>query len=32
MNALTLETGVLDQYKLIERMVRSAFAKDKPKK
>ena len=32
MNALTLETGVLDHYKLIERMVRSAFAKDKPEK
>ena len=32
MNTLTLETGVSDHHKLIGTMLRSTFAKDKPKK
>ena len=32
MNTQTLETGVSDHYKLIGTMVRSTFAKGKPKK
>ena len=31
-NTLTLETGVLDHYKRIGTMLRSIFAKGKPKK
>ena len=32
MNTLTFETGISDHQKLIGTMLRSIFAKDKPKK